>query len=290
MSKNHRSDQGAYGILKRMKGGNKARGFTVVETLIVLAVTGGLFIAVAATLSGRQQRTQFEQGINDIRSQIQQVVNDVGTGLYPGLNNFRCSAGAFGPVFTAASTEQGENTGCVFLGKIMQFKIAGTDPEEYNIYATAGLQRLSDGTEVTTYAQAHPTVISPSSSSPSTPDVTEKKKLQYGLTTLWVRSGGTDYGAVGFLNKLASYSASGIVGGAQQVDLVAVPGTSLNQSQINGAQAINTNLETSTINPANGVQICFVSGGSEQSGIVTIGSAGRQLSVTLSIKSNRTCS
>lgn len=289
MSKNHRSDQSAYDILEDMKGGKKARGFTVIETLIVLAVTSGLFIAVAATLTGRQQRTQFEQGINDVRSQIQQVINDVGTGFYPSLSNFQCSAGAFGPTFTAAAGEQGENTGCIFLGKVMQFKVLGTDPEEFNVYSTAGLQRTSTGTEVTTYVQALPKVISPSTSSPGTPDITEKKKLLYGLTTLWVRSGATNYGSVAFVNKLASYSSGSIVSGAGQVDVAAVNGTSLDADQNSGAQAINTNLAASTFNPVNGVQICFVSGGSNQSGLITIGSNGRQLSVTLSIKGNTTC-
>lgn len=287
MYKNQQSGRSAYGILERMKGGKKARGFTVVETMIVLAVTGGLFIAVATTLSGRQQRTQFEQGINDIRSQIQQVVNDVGTGFYPSMSNFRCSAGAFGPTFTAAAGAQGENTGCIFLGKVIQFKVAGTDPEEYNIFSTSGLQRTSAGKEVATYAQAIPKVISPSNSDPGVPDVTEKKKLLYGLTTTWVRSGGTDYGAVAFMNKLQG--TSGVVSSAQQTDVAAVAGTTLNANQLAGAQSINNNLATSTYNASGGVQICFVSGGTDQSGLVTIGGSGRQLSVTLSIKGNKTC-
>lgn len=289
MCKNQRFGRSAYGILERMKGGKKARGFTVMETLIVLAVTGGLFLAVAATLSGRQQRTQFEQAINDVRSQIQQVVNDVGTGFYPSLANFRCTAGASGPVIVSGSIDQGENAGCIFMGKVIQFRVNGTDPEEYRIYSTAGLQRTTTGDEVATYAQARPRVLSPSTSSPSVPDITEKKKLQFGLTTLWMRNGAANIGAVGFINKLATYSSGSIVSGAQQVDVVPVNGTSLNATQLAGAQSINANLQTSTPNPANGVTMCFVSGGTNQSGLITIGSNGRQLSVTLSIRSNRTC-
>lgn len=290
MSRKQRSAEDAYDILERMKGGNKARGFTIMETLIVLAVTGGLFIMIATTLSGRQQRTQFEQSINEIRSQLQAVINDVGTGFYPGQNNFRCSAGAFGPTITAGTSEQGENTGCIFMGKALQFGISDTDPERFNIYSVAGLQRNSSGSEVTTYAQALPKVVAPSSSSPSTPEVTDEKTLQYGLTTLWIRSGATNYGAIGFMNKLASYSSGSIVSGSQQVDVVAINGTSLDETELEGAQSINANLATSTVNPSAGVQLCFISGGSEQSGLITIGSNGRQLSVTLDIKGNRTCS
>jgi hypothetical protein len=175
------------------------------------------------------------------------------------------------------------------MGKVIQFDVAATDPEEYRIYSSAGLQRTATGDEVTTYAQARPRVLSPSTSSPAVPDITEKKNLQYGLTTLWMRNGATNIGAVGFINKLASYSSGSIVSGAQQVDVVPVNGTALNATQLAAAQSINTNLQTSTPNPANGVTICFVSGGTNQSGLITIGSNGRQLSVTLSIKSNRTC-
>lgn len=289
MYKSQRFGRSAYGILERMKGGKKARGFTVIETMIVLAVTGGLFLAIAVTLSGRQQRTQFEQGINDIRAQLQQVINDVGTGFYPSLTNLRCTAGASGPVMVAGTTNQGENTGCIFMGKALQFGVTGTDPEQFLTYSVAGLQRTTTGDEVTTYAQAQPRVISPASGAGSVPDITEKKTLQYGLTTLWIRSNSVNIGAFGFINKLATYSSGSIVSGSQQVDVVPINSTSLNTTQLAGAQSINNNLVTSTINPTGGVQVCFVSGGTDQSGLITIGSNGRQLSVTLAIKGNKTC-
>lgn len=290
MYKRQQFGRSAYGILERMKGGKKARGFTIMETLVVLAVTGGLFLAISVTLSGRQQRTQFEQGINDIRAQLQQVINDVGTGFYPSLSNFQCTAGATGPVLAAGATNQGENNGCIFMGKALQFGVTGTDPEQYLMYSVAGLQRTTTGDEVTTYAQAMPKVVSPTASTPVTPDITEKKNLQFGLTTLWIRNGAAPIGAFGFMNKLATYSSGSILSGAQQVEVVAITGTTLNSTQLDGAQAINANIAASPINPASGVQICFVSGGSDQSGLITIGSNGRQLSVTLSIKGNRTCS
>ncbi|MET1033161.1 MAG: hypothetical protein ABWX94_01545, partial [Candidatus Saccharimonadales bacterium] len=130
---------------------------------------------------------------------------------------------------------------------------------------------------------------SPASGAGSVPDVTEKKTLQYGLTTLWVRSNSVNIGAFGFINKLATYSSGSIVSGSQQVDVVPINSTSLNATQLAGAQSINNNLVTSTINPAGGVQVCFVSGGTDQSGLITIGSNGRQLSVTLVVKGNKTC-
>ncbi|MEK7153487.1 MAG: type II secretion system protein, partial [Patescibacteria group bacterium] len=269
-----------------MKGGLKTRGFTIIETLIVLAVTGGLFLAVAFTISGKQTRTQFEQAINEIKSQIEQTINDVAVGFYPNTNNFGCQAGAFGPVLSSAVNNQGENTGCIFVGKAIQFGIAGTDPEEFRVFTIAGLQRDSTGAETTTYAAAMPRVVAPSTTNPSIPDASVSNKLQYGLITNRVTHGATNVGAIVFANKLASYSSGSIVSGAQQVNVVPVSGSSLNVSKEAAATAINSQLATSPVNPGGGVTICFVSGGSNQSGLITIGSNARQLSVTLSIKEN----
>lgn len=274
-----------------MKGGKKAQGFTIMETLIVLAVTSTLFVIIAATLSGRQQRTQFEQAINDIRAEIQQVINDVGTGFYPSTNNFSCSAGAFGPTLGAGSTTQGENTGCIFLGKAMQFS-AGGNENAYNIIPIAGLQRTNTGTEVSTYAEASPRAISPSTSDGSIPDLAVKKKLQYGLEAYSMTYGTTNIPIGSFVvaNSLATYSTGTLTSGSGQLNIIPITASSLGSTQAVTAQNINTTMHTAPVNPAGGIKICFASAGSNQSGLVTIGptSAG-QLSVVLSIKANTSC-
>jgi len=275
-----------------MKGGLKTQGFTIVETLIVLAVTGGLFMLIAASLSGRQAKTQFQQSIQEVRSQIEQVINDVSVGYYPNLANFQCSASGIGPSISAGSTAQGENTGCIFLGKAIQFQINGTDPEQFRIYPVAGLQRDSSGAEVTTYAAAMPKVIAPSTGNPGVPDNASVKKLNYGLTTASLKYGsgaGTNVGSIAFVSSLASYSSGALVSGSQQINVVPITGSVLNASAAAGAQTINSNLAASPINPA-GVKLCFANARLGQSGLITIGGNGRQLDVNLVIKGNTTCS
>jgi prepilin-type N-terminal cleavage/methylation domain-containing protein len=289
MHKNEPLTKDAYAILRRMKGGSKSRGFTIVETLVVIAITGVLFAAIVATLSGRQSRTEFTQSVQEIQSQIQQVISDVATGYYPNSNNFQCVAGLTGPQFsTGAVKEQGANEGCIFLGKAMQFKVAGTDPEGFNIYTIAGLQRTPAGNEVTSYAEAYPKAVAPPV---STVDLTEVKKLQYGLTTgsMLYSVINTPIGAVAFLNSLASYSDGGLVSGSHEVAMVPVGASALGQTPTQAKQALNTQLRTSPVNPSGNVRICFVSAGTNQSGLMAIGGGGRQLAVTLSIKGNKTC-
>ena len=293
MSKKARFTEGAYAILKAMKGGKKARGFTIIETIIVLAVTSGLFVAVAATLSGRQQKTQFTQAIQEIQSEIQQVVSDVGVGYYPGRSNFSCSATLSGPTFGAGNTEQGKNAGCVFLGKAIQLKVGSTDPEVYNTYTIAGLQRDTAGNEITSYPAANAKVVAAPNTSASA-DATDVKKLQYGLTTAeayYNNPGKVPISSVAFVNSLASYNGSNIVSGSQQVKVIPINSSSLGQDQGTGVTNIQNQLASAgaVVDPSGGVKICFVSGGTDQSGLITIGSNGRQLSVILSIKGNKTC-
>jgi hypothetical protein len=56
------------------------------------------------------------------------------------------------------------------------------------------------------------------------------------------------------------------------------------------ATNINARIQdtTQTANPNNGIKLCFASGGTDQSGLMTIGAAG-QPGVSLKIFSNGTC-
>jgi type II secretory pathway pseudopilin PulG len=290
MSRTRLIARNAYAILKHMKGGHKAHGFTIIETLVVLGVSTALFVAVVATLSGRQGRTQFSQSVQDVRSQIQQVMNDVGSGFYPATNNFSCTAGVSGPNLTAGSGEQGTNTGCIFLGKVIQFDVSNTSGnEQLKVYTVAGLQRDTSGREVTTYSDARPKVIAPSTSSPSTPDASATGTVKYGLKLEQMSYGGVNVGAIAFLNSLASYSGSGVDSSAQHVNVLPVTGTTKNMTPAAAANAINANLAGSPVNVSSGVKLCFYSATSDQSATITIGGSGRQQSVTLSMREDKSC-
>lgn len=271
-----------------------SRAFTIIEVLIVLAVTGALFVSAAIMIAGRRQQTEFNQAIRQVQSQIQQVINDVATGYYPDRGNFQCTAGPSGPVLTAGTAEQGTNSGCIFMGKAMQFDIAGTSPEQFATYTIAGLQKNSAGKEVVNRVEAQPKVIAPASTPSTVPDTSTNNQLLGGLTThrMWYNNGAADVdvGSVAFMTSLATYSGSSISSSAQRLHVIPVDGTVLNATKVDAAAAINANVATAPRDVSGGVHICFVSGGTEQSGLISIGGAARQLSVTLTIKSNTTCS
>lgn len=276
------------------------RGFTIIEVMIVLAVTGGLFISAAVLIAGRQAKTEFSQAIRQVQSQIQQVINDVATGYYPNTSNFQCNVtGTGAPNVTPGTTEQGTNTDCIFMGKVMQFDIAGTDPEEFKVYTLVGRRTSSDNVteDASSRANAKPVVIAPSTNDPDVPDNSQTGLLQSGLTThsmVWGAGSGTPTGAVAFSQSLAQYSDGLIQSGAQQLSVIPITNASyamtLDMTKLEGAESINRNYVGSTADPANGVRICFASGGTNQSGLIRIGGNQGQLAVTLTIMSNKTCS
>jgi len=281
--------------VRKTLAANNAAGFTVIEVLIVLAVTGGLFISAALLISGRQDATQFQQAINNVKTQIQQVISDVDSGFYP-PSNFTCTAnGAGGIAFTNPVQEQGTNQDCVFLGKVLQFGVQNSDPEQFYTYAIAGLRQNPDGTEVVNYTQASPTVVTTNAANP-TGNPSARNLLQYGLKTYSMKytSNGvtSDIGSVGFMNTLATYN-NGLAQGAENVMLAPIGSSTRNATPAQAVTQINaaTGLKATPLTQPSdlSVAICFASGGTDQSGLITIGSNGRQLSVTLSIKAGRKC-
>ena len=287
-----------------------ARGFTIVEVMIVLAVSGGLFVAAAILISGKQNQAAFNQAIQQIQSQIQQVTGDVANGFFPSNANFQCSANAGGPVVltSGGANAQGSNAGCVFAGKVLQFKVHGTDPELYNIFTLAGAQKDASGKEATTLAASVPKVVAPFIGAPAGyPDITLSTVLQNGLTVantttpvggMWYNNGAGDVpiGAVAFVPSFANYTGGTLDSTSQQVSVVAIPGTATNTDAKTAATAINASLSAplpplaGVVNPSNGVFICFASGGTKQSGLVTIGGGGHPLSVTLQVmQGTQTC-
>lgn len=261
------------------------------EVIIVLAVTGFLFVGAVLLISGRQQRTAFQLAARDVQSHIQGVINEVLSGFYPNLGTVQCSVGGSGPVLTTvANQEQGTNDACIYMGKALQFKVAGTDPEQILTFSLAGLR------DADTLAAAQPVAVAPTPAGTpgqNRPNATAPYSLPGGMTVLraWYESGGseTDIGTVAFVNRLVPSSGSSMQSGSLQVDLIPVSNSVLNQLPAQAAQVIDTHLRNSAPNPG-GVYICFVSGGSIESALVTIGGGGRELSVDLRTMSNATCS
>jgi prepilin-type N-terminal cleavage/methylation domain-containing protein len=276
-----------------MKGGNQRlngsgrqklqqflSGFTIIEVMIVMAVTGLLLTSAIVLVSGRQNQTEFQQAINQVTQQIQQVIDDVANGYYPNSQNFNCTPNP--PTIVPGTTKQGANTGCIFLGKALKFNI--NNFSVYPVLGNRGQTASPSSKQVTTYLQAQPTLLNASGSA-------TQVNLENGLTvkSMYYNNAGNPIGWVAFMSSLASYSGVNINSGSQQIYLMPLNTASCifgsaPPSAINGSCA-----DGFVATPPNDADICFASGTTNQSGLVTIAYGSGKLQATLSIKSGTSC-
>jgi hypothetical protein len=264
----------------------------MIETLIVLAVTGILFVSAALMINGRQSRTDFQVGVRNLQQRLQQIINQTASGHYPNNGNFSCAVAGPPLQISAGSTSQGQNQACIFAGTTVVFGGSGSygSADTYGVYPLAG-RRAIGSEDVKTPQEARLTAVASSTANPSAP-VVEKVVLPNGLT--YVKARRADPGAwttnpfaTAFLSSFGNFQgASGNTGGSQQLNL----STYSNWSSIEtDANNINEEAKRGSVQypiASSGVEYCFNSGGTDQSVIINI-SAG--LSVTTSIKTGVGC-
>jgi type II secretory pathway pseudopilin PulG len=146
---------------------HRSAGFTIVETIIVLAVSSLLATSVMLLVNGRQNKTMFQVASNDLKQQLEQIINETASGYYPTNDDFTCS-GSTGnhPVITAVNQQQGKNDSCIFLGKALAFNIgdssSGLGPAAYIVYPLIGNRTANTGgtsTDVSSYDDAMPIAL-----------------------------------------------------------------------------------------------------------------------------------
>jgi prepilin-type N-terminal cleavage/methylation domain-containing protein len=274
------------------------RGFTIVETLIVLAVTGVLFLSIITLISGKQSKTEFNQAINDVKNQLDQTINQASVGFYPNAANFNCAANTttgkitITPITSGTATPQGSNTGCIFVGKVVHF-YSGPDPAPYYVYTLAGSQFDGSGNIITDILQAGAKVV---------PNNTETNTMEFGLSVSSLKSDTTNIGSFAFISNFGSYSGTDVKSGSSQISLLPIKQNSKLDNPVDSEQTaieqyldssvaggLTTAQEATEINPAQGVTICLNSGGTNQSGKITVGGNGRALGTTLQIYNGLDC-
>lgn len=96
-------------------------GFTIIESMIALAVSSTLLVMMMVMFNGRQARVEFSQGMRDIEANILDIANDVRTGYYPSVSSQKCTVSSGSIVFIDDSSSQGTSSECVFAGKVLLF-------------------------------------------------------------------------------------------------------------------------------------------------------------------------
>lgn len=199
-------------------------GYTLIEVMIFLAVSGAIFASAVVLISGQQGRTQFQQSMRDLNSQIQNSISDVKTGFYVSGGNAVCSVDPNTFAITVSNpgaSEQGSNEECIYLGKTFQTIENQDTLYTYNVVGSR-IYKTSASSNATATAErfqdTNPQPIFPTDTGPV--DLTEEYKLSGGANFV-------ESSLVGFYQSLEEE-----VGNKQNID------TDTDLETVNGTQSI----------------------------------------------------
>jgi len=251
------------------------RGFTIVEVLIVLAISGVIMVATLPFISNKQNNTQFTVGIRQIQNQLQDILNNVSTGnvTVPASVNYSCtSSNGAGPVITSTLSNLGTNFGCQYIGMGIYF-----DKNSMQVIPIIG-QKYSDSnlTKVTSLASAKPCPLVNMGSTGVCSQVNGASTVNYPSSiTMSKYSGSPGKGLVAIysITSISSEASNGSGG----VDLLNL---GLNASI--GIEIPNSGIISTYNQP---IDICFNSGTNSNSGVIHLSPKGNPTSVDLDIGS-----
>jgi type II secretory pathway pseudopilin PulG len=167
-------------------------GYTVIEVMIFLAISGVLFITAVGVFSGRREGTQLTQTMQDLQSQFRAYANQVSTSYVPDTGGLNCSVGPISgrtarPVFTSGPSSDE----CILLGKAIQI-VSGNDTM-YS-YPVFGLRTVYNGAVNT---KVYPTSIVQAAPEPALDNSTpanwlgvEQYRLSGGFTFVHAKQSG----------------------------------------------------------------------------------------------------
>jgi len=266
-------------------------GFTIVEVMIFLAVSGLMFLVAASFITGKDSQAEYFQGMNSANAKVTTIINNVANGNYPFISgrNLNCIATGAGVKVTlttgrglASSTV---NPGCTFIGTVLQ---TNQNPSEYTLYTIAGCQYIDSsgfgcqtgfgsgsGQVPTTLAQEYPTVVS------------QMTTDNYWLSGLEIKSmyevakgSSIPIYFVGFFSSLPNNDQGVLSSGAQPVSIVVFPSLLTDSSR-----TFIATIKTGASVLQNGhIVMCFYESSNQRDiGSLSIGTSagGQQLSTDL---------
>ena len=122
-----------------------AGAYTIIEVMIVLAISGTLLLSAIGLFRGQRGETAFDQAVHDASSEISTRVKEVGSTSLPNGADFGCTLdGSQHAVLSSGGSPpgQGSNDQCVVLGKAFE---AAAGSSDIYIYTVLGRRVLPSG-------------------------------------------------------------------------------------------------------------------------------------------------
>ena len=253
---------------------DKAKGFTIIEVMIVLASSGTLLLVALLMIGGQVNKANFLQGQRSIQLDFQNLINQVTSGSFIFPGDISCSANASTGAITVSSSSstQGHNVGCILIGKAI-YVTATSSPKNYSIYNVVGQQCTGssdpcDGT--TNLSSIKPVLI-------TQPKDVSTQTLEGGMTIKSIKSPSLNTSSCG-LGVLATTSS-----GSVQYNLYVAGSMNLAASDLPSVCGSNPPATTTTVSESshnltdthltNLINICLQSGSSTRNLVLTTGSS-----------------
>lgn len=102
----------------------KSQGFTIVEVMIFLSVSGLILASATGLFLGRQRQIQYEQGVRNLDFRVGETINSVVMGYFP-RSASSCQDDDIGDSLEINTAEtgdftQGINDQCAFIGNAIE--------------------------------------------------------------------------------------------------------------------------------------------------------------------------
>lgn len=210
--------------------GRNRGGYTIIEVMVVIAITAALFLSALTLINGQQGDTQLSQVMQDLSSKMQNYVTQIKAGSYPGIEAYGCTIDATShrPILTVGGPS---DSGCVALGRAFEVQPNTANSNIIHSYIVMGTRNIYSGASdtgvlATSIDSANPEPAGKLISGSFSYVLIDDYTLGSGAKVLSSKSSGTEYDLVGIYNQLEGSIDSGGGNTVLSVRAYAYPGQS----------------------------------------------------------------
>lgn len=172
---------------RRMVKTGGQQGFTLIEILLFLAITGLLFLIGFFGTGAQVRQVRFNDSMRGLHSYLQKQYNLVATGANPRQVNATCTGGGtlgtpptFGTGAATAGDTAGDAGDCVLLGRLVKFDPGTSNMTAYYVVGQRVSTEQLTGNDMTDLANSGPTL---------SPQAAEPYQINWGATFYQPSSG-----------------------------------------------------------------------------------------------------
>lgn len=147
-------------------------GFTVIEVMLFLAITGVMLMVVFIGMGSQISRTRFNDGVRSTQAYFQKRYNDVATGVNYRGENLGCNATTV--TVSSSSPKKPGKTDCIMMGQVITFDTGSDELVAYPVVGSEPTNEPQSNASIGEIVAAYnPTVVMDSST-------TERYTLPWG--------------------------------------------------------------------------------------------------------------